>query len=148
MQPASSKPYLVRALYEWCVDCGYTPHLLVHVDENTRVPTQFIQKGEIILNISPDATHQLQIGNDWVEFNARFGGVPYKIEIPIGNVLAIYAHESAEGIRFPLSPLNATSDAENPTEAKPVATLQSGKQNPQTPSKPDEKKGSHLKIIK
>ncbi len=143
MQSASSKPYLLRALYEWCLDCGYTPHILVHVDAHTHVPKQFIQKGEIVLNISPDATHQLKLGNDWIEFNARFGGIPHKIEIPVRNVLAIYAHESGEGMRFPLSQL----ESEETTDAPPIATLPSDRQST-TSAKSDEKKGSHLKIIK
>ncbi|MGI4856591.1 MAG: ClpXP protease specificity-enhancing factor [Janthinobacterium lividum] len=101
MQETSTKPYLLRALYEWCTDNGYTPHIAVRVDNRTRVPTQFVRDGEIVLNISFDATTSLQMKNDWIEFNARFSGKSYRIEVPITNVLAIYARENGQGMAFP-----------------------------------------------
>ncbi len=101
MQETSTKPYLLRALYEWCTDNGYTPHIAVRVDNRTRVPTQFVRDGEIVLNISFDATNALQMRNDWIEFSARFGGKSYKIEVPVANVLAIYARENGQGMAFP-----------------------------------------------
>lgn len=105
MQETSTKPYLLRALYEWCTDNGYTPHIAVRVDQRTRVPTQFVRDGEIVLNISFDATTALQMRNDWIEFNARFGGKSYKIEVPVSNVLAIYARENGQGMAFPAEEL-------------------------------------------
>ncbi|MDS0792876.1 ClpXP protease specificity-enhancing factor [Burkholderia pseudomultivorans] len=100
MQEISTKPYLLRALYEWCTDNGYTPHIAVRVDNSTRVPRQFVRDGEIVLNISFEATSQLQMGNEWIEFTARFSGKAHKIEIPVANVLAIYARENGQGMAF------------------------------------------------
>ncbi|RQR54498.1 ClpXP protease specificity-enhancing factor [Burkholderia sp. Bp9125] len=100
MQEISTKPYLLRALYEWCTDNGYTPHIAVRVDNSTRVPRQFVREGEIVLNISFEATSQLQMGNEWIEFTARFSGKAHKIEIPVANVLAIYARENGQGMAF------------------------------------------------
>ncbi|AIP03271.1 ClpXP protease specificity-enhancing factor [Burkholderia pseudomallei] len=100
MQEISTKPYLLRALYEWCTDNGYTPHIAVRVDKSTRVPRQFVRDGEIVLNISFEATSQLQMGNEWIEFTARFSGKAHKLEVPVANVLAIYARENGQGMAF------------------------------------------------
>jgi Stringent starvation protein B len=94
MQEISTKPYLLRALYEWCTDNGFTPHIAVRVDNGTRVPRQFVRNDEIVLNISFEATSQLQMGNEWIEFSARFSGKSHKIEVQVTNVLAIYAREN------------------------------------------------------
>ncbi|WP_025601908.1 ClpXP protease specificity-enhancing factor [Burkholderia sp. WSM2230] len=102
MQEISTKPYLLRALYEWCTDNGYTPHIAVRVDNHTRVPRQFVRENEIVLNISFEATSQLQMGNEWIEFSARFSGKSHKIEVPVANVLAIYARENGQGMAFPV----------------------------------------------
>jgi stringent starvation protein B len=102
MQEISTKPYLLRALYEWCTDNGLTPHIAVKVDNHTRVPRQFVRDGEIVLNISFDATSQLQMGNDLIEFLARFSGKSHKIEVPVANILAIYARENGQGMVFPV----------------------------------------------
>jgi stringent starvation protein B len=102
MQEISTKPYLLRALYEWCTDNGYTPHIAVRVDNQTRVPRQFVRDNEIVLNISFEATSQLQMGNEWIEFSARFSGKAHKIEVPVANVLAIYARENGQGMAFPV----------------------------------------------
>ena len=103
MAETSTKPYLVRALYEWCCDNGYTPYLAVSVDARTRVPMQYVKNGEIVLNVSLSATHQLQIGNDLIEFQARFSGVAQTLSIPIGNVTAIYARETGHGMAFEIT---------------------------------------------
>ncbi len=103
MAETSTKPYLVRALYEWCCDNGYTPYLAVSVDADTRVPMQYVRNGEIVLNVSPAATHQLNISNERVEFQARFSGVAQGLSIPIGNVTAIYARETGHGMAFEVS---------------------------------------------
>jgi stringent starvation protein B len=102
MPEISTKPYLLRALYEWCTDNGYTPHIAVRVDNQTRVPRQFVRDNEIVLNISFEATSQLQMGNEWIEFSARFSGKSHKIEVPIANILAIYARENGQGMAFPV----------------------------------------------
>ncbi|MDN7180369.1 ClpXP protease specificity-enhancing factor [Caballeronia sp. SEWSISQ10-4 2] len=102
MQEISTKPYLLRALYEWCTDNGFTPHIAVRVDNGTRVPRQFVRNDEIVLNISFEATSQLQMGNEWIEFSARFSGKSHKIEVQVANVLAIYARENGQGMAFPV----------------------------------------------
>lgn len=100
MSETSTKPYLLRALYEWCTDNGYTPYIVVVVDGSTRVPAEFVKNGEIVLNLSFDATANLKIDNDFVYFKARFGGVAREIEVPVGNVSAIYARENGQGMSF------------------------------------------------
>ena len=102
MAETPTKPYLLRALYEWCTDNGYTPHLAVRVDDRTRVPREFVRDGEIVLNISFDATSGLKMGNEWIDFNARFSGKSHHIEVQISNVLAIYARENGQGMAFPV----------------------------------------------
>jgi len=97
----STRPYLIRALFEWCLDSGFTPYLAVQADEGVQVPREFVKNGEIVLNISPDATSGLHIGNEWVEFKARFNGVARDILVPVGHVLAIYARENGQGMAFP-----------------------------------------------
>ncbi|MFM0503711.1 ClpXP protease specificity-enhancing factor [Paraburkholderia caffeinilytica] len=122
MQEISTKPYLLRALYEWCTDNGYTPHIAVRVDNQTRVPRQFVRDNEIVLNISFEATSQLQMGNEWIEFSARFSGKSHKIEVPIANILAIYARENGQGMAFPVESAggeaqDSGADAESADEA-------------------------------
>lgn len=100
MSETSTKPYLLRALYEWCTDNGYTPYIVVTVDARTRVPAEFVKNGEIVLNISFDATGNLKMDNDFIHFKARFGGVAREIELPVENVSAIYARENGQGMAF------------------------------------------------
>lgn len=97
----SSRPYLIRALHEWCCDNGYTPYIVVSVDETVQVPREYVKDGEIVLNISVDATGSLTLGNDFVEFKARFGGVAREIMIPVRQIIAVYARENGQGIAFP-----------------------------------------------
>ncbi len=101
MSSLPQQPYLLRALYEWCVDCGYTPYIAVRVDPRCRVPMAFVREGQIVLNIGPNAVRNLQMDNEWVSFSARFGGVAHDILIPVLNVQAIYARETGEGMVFP-----------------------------------------------
>ncbi|MCG7657863.1 ClpXP protease specificity-enhancing factor [Wielerella bovis] len=96
----STKPYFIRALYEWCLDNGYTPYLAVWVNEHTRVPKQFVKDEQIVLSISTTATKDLLIDNEWISFHARFGGVSHEIWIPVGHVLSIFAKETGEGMGF------------------------------------------------
>jgi stringent starvation protein B len=101
MRELSTKPYLIRAIYEWCSDCGYTPYISVKVDYKTRVPDEYIKNGEIILNISHDAAHHLTLGNEVIQFSARFAGVSREISIPVTTVQGIFAKETARGMIFP-----------------------------------------------
>ena len=100
MPEISTKPYMLRAIYEWCTDSGYTPYLAVKVDSATQVPMEYVKKGEIVLNISFGATSGLKMDNDAIHFHARFGGVSREIYVPVHNVLAIYANENGQGMAF------------------------------------------------
>lgn len=105
MSEISTKPYLLRAIYEWCTDNGYTPYLAAMVDAQTRVPREFVKNGEIVLNISFTATSGLKLDNDFVTFHARFGGVSRDISVPVENVVAIYARENGQGMAFEVAKL-------------------------------------------
>ena len=120
-QSSSTRPYLVRALHEWCTDNGLTPYIAVLVDDTVQVPREYVNNGEIVLNISFDATSSLQLGNEFVVFKARFGGVAREISVPIGRVIAIYARENGQGMAFPAPTLN-NGDAE---EAAPKGLISS-----------------------
>lgn len=100
MQESSTKPYLIRALHEWCTDNGYTPHIVVTVDENTMVPAAHVHDGQITLNISTLATNRLVLGNEYIEFQTRFSGVTEQIYVPVAAVSAIYARETGAGMGF------------------------------------------------
>ncbi len=100
MSEVSTKPYLIRAIYEWCTDSGYRPFIAVVVDARTQVPREFVRNSEIVLNIAAAATNRLQIGNELLEFEARFGGVARHVSIPIDNVRAIFAQENGHGMAF------------------------------------------------
>ena len=120
MAEISTKPYLIRALYQWCVDSGLTPQLLVAVDAKTRVPAGFVKDGKIVLNINAGATRNLTLDNDWIQFSARFGGVSHEISVPIERVAAIFARENGQGLHFEpvetgsLSAASASSDGPTP----------------------------------
>ncbi len=163
MSEPSTKPYLIRAIYEWCTDSGYTPFLAVHVDATTRVPQEFVKNNEIVLNISALATSKLSIGNELVEFQARFGGKARTISVPIGNVSAIYARENGHGMAFDLAEAGPargheppalpapTPKAEDAPPEREVATrdlkIVQPEEQPQPP--PDAPKGRpHLTIVK
>jgi stringent starvation protein B len=103
----SNKPYLIRALHQWCTDFGFTPFIAVFVDARVEVPMEFVKNDEIVLNLSLEACHQLQMENDWISFQARFGGIPRKIMVPVSHVLAIYARENGQGMSFPFDPKQA-----------------------------------------
>jgi stringent starvation protein B len=124
----STRPYLIRALYEWCTDNGLTPYVAVRVDDTVRVPREYVKDGEIVLNISMDATSALKLGNDYIEFKARFAGVARDIMVPLNRVMAIYARESGQGMAFPLDedePAPMTDEvgaAGPPVEAEPAAS--------------------------
>lgn len=120
-ESSSTRPYLIRALYEWCTDNGHTPFLAVLVDETVRVPNEYVKDGEIVLNISFDATSALTLGNEFIEFKGRFGGVARDIYVPVGRVLAIYARENGQGMAFPMMAASAGTKSSVPTsDAKPL----------------------------
>jgi len=123
----SLKPYLLRAVYDWCVDNDLTPYLLANADaDDVVVPRQSVQDGRIILNLKPQAVHNLALGDKKVEFNARFGGKPMLVRIPIKAVLAIYARENGQGMVFDENeeedPLPPQPTSTEPTESKPART--------------------------
>lgn len=101
---SSTRPYLIRALHEWCADNGFSPYIAVQVDASVQVPMEFVKNGEIVLDVSMDATSGLRLGNDYIEFKARFGGVAREIIIPVSHVIAIYARENGQGMAFPAPP--------------------------------------------
>jgi stringent starvation protein B len=98
----STRPYLLRALHEWCTDNGFTPYVAVHVDASVRVPAEYVKNSEIVLNVSFSATSGLKLGNEAIEFKARFGGVVRDIMVPVDHVVAIYARENGQGMAFPM----------------------------------------------
>jgi stringent starvation protein B len=98
---SSTRPYLIRALHDWCTDNGFTPYVAVFVDRTVQVPVEYVKNSEIVLNIGFEATSGLRLGNDTIEFKARFGGVARDIVVPIDHVVAIYARENGQGMAFP-----------------------------------------------
>ena len=104
----SNKPYLIRALHQWCSDNGFTPFIAVFVDGSVEVPMEFVKNNEIVLNLSSEACHQLDLDNEWISFQARFGGIPRKIMVPVSHVLAIYARENGQGMSFPFDVAKAS----------------------------------------
>lgn len=134
MAERSTKPYLIRAIHEWACDSGMTPYLSVKVDENTRVPMEHVKNGEIVLNLSYDATHKLTIGPDLIQFSARFGGVSRECSIPLAAVQGIFARENGQGLFFPeespvqlTAPAGALPPAAAPEDPKPDAPAPAGR---------------------
>ena len=111
LESPSTRPYLLRAMFEWCVDSGFTPYVAVMADETVQVPPEFIKDGQVVLNIGPDATNGLLIGNELIEFKARFAGVVREILVPVDRVMAIYARENGQGMAFPV-PTEVSSGSE------------------------------------
>ena len=129
----STRPYLIRALHEWCADHGFTPYVAVKVDQTVQVPREYVQGGEIVLNVSYDATSSLKLGNEFIEFKARFGGQPRDIMVPIGRVMAIYARENGQGMAFPVADDELAQQAEAPSpdaDEDPPPTPSSGGARP------------------
>jgi stringent starvation protein B len=133
-----TKPYLIRAIYEWCVDCGYTPYLSVSVTSACRVPMEYVKNNELVLNVSPSATRNLKIDNDRVHFSARFNGVSREVSVPIGAVAGIFARENNEGLLF-------KAETESATAPESVGEIIAGESN-KTSTTPRER--SHLKVVK
>ena len=139
MYDSSTKPYLIRAIYEWCVDQSFTPYVAVQVDDQTKVPVEFIKDGQIVLNVSYTATRHFKIGNDFINFSARFNGSSRELQIPIQAVIGIFAKENGQGMFF-----QATEEITASAEVHPAASTNSSDTPP--PDKPP--RGGHLKIVK
>jgi stringent starvation protein B len=135
MAEKSTKPYLIRAIHEWCSDSNFTPYLSVRVDANTRVPMEYVKNGEIVLNVSYDATHRLTIANDVVQFSARFNGVSRECSVPIEAVLGIFARENGQGLFFEVE------KAAQPAAPQPEASSD-------TPTTPPSNGRPKLQIVK
>lgn len=138
MSVLSQQPYFLRALYEWCVDSGNTPYLTVRVDARARVPQGFVKDGQIVLNIGPSAVRNLHMDNEWVTFSARFGGVAHSIEVPVANVLSIYARETGQGMSFAGMELAVEIEETNsvaPMESMPEEGMPEGDEPPPVPPK-------------
>ncbi len=108
-QGTSTRPYLIRALHDWCTDNGFTPYIAVHVDAAVQVPMEYVKNNEIVLNVGFEATSGLKLGNEAIEFKARFGGQARDIVVPIDHVVAIYARENGQGMAFPVPSAPATA---------------------------------------
>ncbi len=106
----STRPYLIRALHDWCTDNGFTPYIAVFVDAGVQVPMEYVKNNEIVLNVGFEATTGMKLGNEWIEFKARFGGVSRAIQVPVDHVIAIYARENGQGMAFPMPSEGQQSD--------------------------------------
>ena len=121
MNETSTKPYLLRALYEWCVDNGFTPYISVVVDAATRVPPEYVRNGEIVLNIGPLAANRLKMTNESIDFSARFGGTARELSIPVAQVAALYARENGHGMSFEIDRTKPPLEASGQAGAQPTA---------------------------
>jgi len=139
----STKPYMIRAMHEWCVDNGLTPHLLVALDALTRVPMAYVKDGEIVLNLNYSATKNLLIGNDAITFSARFGGKASDLYVPLHAVRGIFARENGQGMFFQPETEEANYEAGN---AKVAANVTDSPDQP--PDKPATTKKPSLKLVK
>ena len=139
MDEVSTKPYLIRAIYEWCVDQGLTPHVAVQVDAQTKVPMEFVKDGQIVLNVSYTATRHLKIGNDFINFSARFNGSSRELQVPIHAVIGVFAKENGQGMFF-----QASDEVSAATVTQSTAASTSDDAPP--PAKPP--RGGHLKVVK
>src|SRR3954454_12777260 len=137
LESTSTRPYLIRALYEWCTDNGFTPYVAVLVDETVQVPREYVKNGEIVLNISFDATSSLKLGNDFIEFKARFAGSAREIMVPVNRVIAIYARENGQGMAFPVPVAGATPTDES-AKASPLSSV---------PAMPSESEGKVVQLV-
>ena len=131
-EATSTKPYLLRALYEWCVDNGFTPYISVMVDARTLVPMEYVREGEIVLNIGPLAASRLVIGNELIECSARFSGVARELSIPVSTVAAIYARENGQGMSFEIEK-SPPPPAEPPPAGDPTSAGGSSNGQPEQP---------------
>jgi len=131
----STKPYLIRAIHEWCADQGFTPYLAVKVDATTRVPREFVKEGQIVLNVGLEATHQLRMGNEEITFQARFSGKTFPVVVPINRIAAIYASENGEGMAFEVTDAPVDAGAAGLPDTMP-AEAESTTKAPTKPGRP------------
>ena len=141
MAEVSTKPYFIRAIYEWCSDCGFTPYLSVRVDERTRVPMEYVKNGEIVLNVSLNATRNLTINNELIQFSARFNGVSREVSIPVDRVQGIFARENGQGAFFTVESPTALAVA-------PAAAATQAVEGEVEPPRPPAAGRSRLKLVK
>jgi stringent starvation protein B len=144
----STKPYLLRAIYEWCNDNGFAPYLAVSVDARTRVPSSYVKDGQIVLNIGPEASNGLIIDNEEIRFQARFNGKAQALLIPIERVSAIYARENGQGMAFEVE---SAAVHETVPEGSPAVIDEPVRQHPtrDTPDSPAPTSGRpHLTRVK
>ena len=142
MADVSTKPYFIRAIYEWCSDCGFTPYLSVRVDERTRVPMEYVKNGEIVLNVSLNATRNLTINNELIQFSARFNGVSREVSVPVDRIQGIFARENGQGAFFTVETPAALAVA--PAGAGQMAAADADSE----PPKPPTAGKSRLKLVK
>ena len=155
------RPYMIRAWHEWCTDNGFTPYLLVKVNQTVAVPREFVQNGEIVLNVDLDATGGLSLGNDLIRFKARFSGKVRDIIVPVDRVQAIYARENGQGMGFEVLEEEQQTDAQDAAEvdadadtATPATGLQVLEKSASEAAakaedkRPAGKSGSTLRIVK
>ncbi|XVJ69255.1 MAG: ClpXP protease specificity-enhancing factor [Rhizobacter sp.] len=139
---SSTRPYLIRALHDWCTDNGFTPYVAVFVDASVQVPSEYVKNNEIVLNVGFEATTALKLGNEFIEFKARFGGTSRDIQVPVDHVIAIYARENGQGMAFPVptdaSAGAATNAAKEEGEKKPASGLRLASVEPTTSDDPDQ----------
>lgn len=148
MGETSTKPYLIRALHEWCTDNGYTPYLTVQVDEHTMVPAGHVHDGQITLNVGTLATNRLVLGNEFIEFQARFSGVTENVYVPVGAVSAIYARETGAGMGFEVQPYEAPAAPESGSQPAVASDSQTAEDTPPTDGDDNEPKRPRLTIVK
>ena len=153
MKVTSTKPYLIRAIYEWCIDSGFSPYVVVKVNANTVVPIEYIKDGEITLNISHTAASNLEIGNDVIVFKARFDGSSRNIQIPVNTVKGIYAKEINQGLSFTIANEAKEDDGGDETnEVNKNSSKEANDTKQSEPTVPVKKKPSntksHLQIVK
>ena len=130
-QGSSTRPYLLRALHDWCGDNGFTPYIAVFVDESVQVPMEYVKNNEIVLNVGFEATTALKLGNEFIEFKARFGGASREIVVPIDHVVAIYARENGQGMAFPVPTDTGTGTGTGTDIGKSIVAT--GSERPPTP---------------
>lgn len=128
MFPSTAKGYVIRALHEWCLDSGFDPYILVHTDKSCTVPSKYVQDGLITFNVGYESVKDLQIGNEWISFVARFAGVPFDVSFPLARVAAFYSKQTQEGMMFEVEKFDGSS----------IAQSEKSNSNPQNKNSPDD----------
>jgi stringent starvation protein B len=146
-QGSSTRPYLIRALHDWCTDNGFTPYVAVYVDASVQVPMEYVKNNEIVLNVGFEATTALKLGNEFIEFKARFGGMAREIVVPVDHIVAIYARENGQGMAFPVPTATGAAPGSPVTDdghaaATPLRGLRLARTDAQTPPPSDPSVGA------